>query len=285
MSDILTSDFLKHLLPQVEAACVTAGEAILKVYQRQGGFAVETKADNSPVTDADFAAHNVLESSLAALLPDTPVLSEESDIPSYTERRRWRLYWLVDPLDGTKEFISGNGEFTVNVALIDGGKPVLGVVHVPVTKTTYTGIRGLGASKSANNQRHRIVARALPVSNQQEPVTLALSRRHRGEALAPLLKQLEDELGPLETKAVGSSLKFCMVAEGRADLYPRLGPTSEWDTAAAQAIVEAAGGMVVDKDFKPLRYNMKEELINPDFFVLGDPGFHWQSLLTDKPGP
>lgn len=282
MSDLLTGDFLQQLLPRVEAACVAAGEAILKVYHSQQGFSIETKADHSPVTDADFAAHNHLEPALTALLADTPVLSEESDIPSYAERRQWQRYWLVDPLDGTKEFISGSGEFTVNVALIEAGEPVLGVVHVPVTKTTYSGIRGVGASKSTDQQRHSITSRALPItsSEQQEAVTLALSRRHRGEALEPLLKQLEEELGPLDTQAVGSSLKFCMVAEGKADLYPRLGPTSEWDTAAAQAIVEAAGGAVVDREFRPLRYNTKEGLINPDFFVVGDPSYRWRSLLA-----
>lgn len=275
----LTGDFLKNLLPHVEAACETAGEAILEVYHRRQGYAVSTKSDHSPVTDADYAAHRILAPALAALLPDAPVLSEESDIPGYSERRKWQRYWLVDPLDGTKEFISGNGEFTVNVALITDDHPVLGVVHVPVTSTTYSGLRGFGASKRVNNQRQAISARPLR-SEQHQPVTLALSRRHQGEALAPLLKQLEEEFGPLETQAVGSSLKFCMVAEGKADLYPRLGPTSEWDTAAAQAIVEAAGGLVVDRDFKPLRYNTKEGLINPDFFVVGDPDYRWHSLLS-----
>lgn len=280
MTDVLSGERLEQLLPEVEAACEAAGEAILKVYHRDKGFAVETKADDSPVTDADMAAHNILLPALAALLPGTPVLSEESDIPDYAERRQWRRYWLVDPLDGTKEFINRNGEFTVNVALIEDAQPVLGVIHVPVTKTTYVGGRGIGAARTKNSERHAISARALaPRIERHEPVVLAMSRRHRSPTLQASVNHIADQLGQVETRAVGSSLKFCLVAEGRADLYPRLGPTSEWDTAAAQAIVEAAGGAVVDRNFKPLRYNMKEELINPDFFALGDPDFHWRSLL------
>lgn len=282
MTDLLTSEALEQLAPEVEAACTAAGEAILKVYHSHQGPTVETKADHSPVTNADVAANRILTSALASLLPDTPVLSEESNIPSYAERRQWHRYWLVDPLDGTKEFISRNGEFTVNVALIEEGEPVLGVVHVPVTNVTYTGGRGLGASKKEGEQRQRIGARALS-SDREESVTLALSRRHQGPSLSQFLEHLEEELGPLQTKPVGSSLKFCMVAEGRADLYPRFGPTSEWDTAAAQAIVEAAGGLVVDKHFKPLRYNAKEGLINPEFFAVGDPQFRWRSLLNWQP--
>lgn len=281
MTDVLTGERLTQLLPQVEAACVAAGEAILTVYHRDKGFAVETKADDSPVTDADLAAHNILLPALARLLPDTPVLSEESTIPDYAERRQWHRYWLVDPLDGTKEFINRNGEFTVNVALIEGSQPILGVIYVPVTKTTYVGGRGIGAVKSKDSQRRAISARPLaPRIERHEPVVLAMSRRHRSATLEASLNHIADTLGEVETQAVGSSLKFCLVAEGRADLYPRMGPTSEWDTAAAQAIVEAAGGAVVDRNFKPLRYNMKEELLNPDFFALGDPQFHWRSLLN-----
>ncbi|MEX1032144.1 MAG: 3'(2'),5'-bisphosphate nucleotidase CysQ [Cellvibrionaceae bacterium] len=279
MTDI-SSPSTQALVDQVVVLCRQAGEAILQVYNRRRGFDVEVKDDNSPVTEADLAAHDLLLRGLVDLLPGVPVLSEESAMPDFAERRAWQRYWLVDPLDGTKEFINCNGEFTVNVALIEDGAPILGVVHVPVLETTYTGALGLGAAKQQNGETQAIQTRTIASRQQRQlPVELVASRRHGAEAVERLLNRVSVALGPVETKNMGSSLKLCLVAEGEADLYPRLAPTSEWDTAAAQAVVEAAGGVVVDPDFKLLRYNTKADILNPFFYVIGDPHYDWQGLL------
>lgn len=237
-----------------------AGVAILGVYAEE--FAVTRKADQSPLTLADMRAHEVIARGLQELTPGIPVLSEEgSEIP-YAVRRQWPRYWLVDPLDGTKEFVSRNGEFTVNVALIENHAPVLGVVHVPVKDTTYAGEVGRGATRRIGSEAATDIRVRVPA-----PATLRIvgSRSHSVD-----LGRHLPQLGPHTLLSIGSSLKFCLVAEGSADFYPRFGPTSEWDTAAAQAVVEAAGGAVVKSDGTPLRYNEKAELLNPDFFALGD---------------
>jgi len=247
-----------------------AGHAILDIYEKD--FEVTEKADQSPLTAADMAAHNLIKDALAQLTPDIPLLSEESaDIP-YDTRQQWTRYWLVDPLDGTKEFVKRNGEFTVNIALIDNGRPVLGVVHVPVTGVTYTGQAGVGASRiDSDGSSHPI-----EVAHQhQTPLRVVGSRSHAGESLQRFL----DKVGEHEIVSMGSSLKLCLVAEGKADIYPRLGPTSEWDTAAAQAVVEAAGGQVTTTDMQPLRYNTKDSLLNPHFLVFGDTSADWSACL------
>lgn len=240
-----------------------AGREILEVYGTD--FAVQGKADASPLTQADLRAHRVIVDGLAQLSPQLPVLSEESADTDISTRRDWQRYWLVDPLDGTKEFVSRNGEFTVNIALIDAHRPILGVVHIPVSDTTYSGIPGVGAWREANERaRLRIGARTIAAS----PLRVLGSRSHSNPALAAKLQAM----GPHELRAVGSSIKLCVVAEGNADLYPRMGPTSEWDIAAGQAVLEAAGGQVVDmKTGLPLRYNDKPDLLNPDFLAYGDP--------------
>jgi 3'(2'), 5'-bisphosphate nucleotidase len=259
------------LLPDVVALARRAGDAILGVYGQQ--FEVTNKADQSPLTLADTQSHDIIVQGLRALTPDVPVLSEEaSDIP-YTERRQWQRYWLVDPLDGTKEFVSRNGEFTVNIAFIDGHDAVLGIVHVPVTDTTYTGVHNVGATRQTG--------REVPVPIQTTkvaatPLRIVGSRSHRDAVLDRYLPQLE----PYQLVAVGSSIKFCLVAEGSADFYPRFGPTSEWDTAAAQAVVEAAGGRVIQTDGQRLRYNAKAEVLNPHFLVSGDPARDWLGELS-----
>ncbi len=257
-----------------------AGEAILGVYNSPEALAVTDKADDSPLTAADLASHHVIEQGLVALTPDIPVLSEESNEKTAWETRRlWSRYWLVDPLDGTKEFIKRNGEFTVNIALIENGVPVLGVVYVPVTGVTYAGCAGSGAFLEDKNGRRAMRVRTLAEAKARgEPVTIVASRSHAGERMPALLARIEQEFGKASLTSVGSSLKICMVAEGRADHYPRLGPTSEWDTAAAQAVVEAAGGSLVGADLSPIRYNTKESLLNPDFHVLGDDVSRWQWL-------
>jgi 3'(2'), 5'-bisphosphate nucleotidase len=248
-----------------------AGDAILSVYGQQ--FEVTSKADQSPLTLADTRSHEIIVRGLKALTPDVPVLSEEaSDIP-YSERRQWQRYWLVDPLDGTKEFVSRNGEFTVNIALIDAHDPVLGVVHVPVSQTTYTGVRGAGAVRQVKGEPAVQIRTTVPAP---VPLRIVGSRSHRDAVLDRYLPRLE----PYQLVAVGSSIKFCLVAEGSADFYPRFGPTSEWDTAAAQAVVEAAGGRVLQTDGQPLRYNAKAEILNPHFLVSGDPTRDWIADLS-----
>ncbi len=258
-----------------------AGAAILAIYETDD-FGVETKSDDSPLTRADLAAHQIILRGLTALDPGTPILSEESEPLSFDERKQWSRYYLVDPLDGTKEFISRNGEFTVNIALIEHGIPVLGVVYVPVTDVVYAGeqLKGTGAFVERDGQRTPIRARKLPERLQDgKPLIVVASRRHGGEALARCLAVLNERFPEIETTNMGSSLKLCLIAEGKADLYPRLAPTSEWDTGAAQAVVEAAGGQVVDVAILPLRYNTKENILNPFFYVLGDPEFGWEEIL------
>lgn len=236
-----------------------AGERILDVYGEE--FAVEYKADESPLTLADQRAHQTIVTGLAALGSRLPILSEEGDLPDFASRSQWSRYWLLDPLDGTKEFVKRNGEFTVNIALIDAGVPVLGVVYVPVTGVTYFAWAGGGSWRQLPDQpAQRISVRDTPADGC---LAVVCSRSHRGDRLEALLQKL----GDYEAVPMGSSLKLCLVAEGRADFYPRLGPTSEWDTAAAHAVVLEAGGQVVDLERRPLRYNQKESLLNPEFLV------------------
>lgn len=248
-----------------------AGDAILEVYATD--FDVQAKDDDSPLTQADMASHRVIDAGLRALTPDIPVISEESGLPEYAERSQWDRYWLIDPLDGTKEFVKRNGEFTVNIALIEKHRPVLGIVHVPVQNKTYTGCEGAGSAV--------IVADGEPESIQvaaasATPVRVVGSRSHRGASLDAYL----EALGAFEMLPMGSSLKFCVVAEGKADIYPRLGPTSEWDTAAAQAVVEQAGGAVVELDGRPLAYNAKADILNPFFLVHGPQDNDWLAGLA-----
>lgn len=259
-------------LPQIDKInkiAESAGRAILEVYQED--FEVSEKEDKSPLTAADMASHNVIVAALSTLTPELPVLSEESAAIPYDTRRQWEKYWLIDPLDGTKEFIKRNGEFTVNIALIENGRPMMGVVHVPVTGVTYYGDKENGAFKKDDEGCHRIQV----TQTHAFPLRVAGSRSHAGDSL----KRFLHNLGSHEIVSMGSSLKLCLVAEGKADIYPRLGPTSEWDTAAAQAIVEAAGGVVTDVALQPLSYNTKESLLNPHFLVFGDRSIDWTSYM------
>ncbi len=238
-----------------------AGAAILEVYNGPD-FNVEHKDDNSPLTAADQAAHHVIADGLAALTPDIPVLSEEGrDIP-YAERSRWERFWLVDPLDGTKEFIKRNGEFTVNIALIEDGRPRFGVVYAPALDALYVGDVGVGAWKQVDDGERTPLQVRAPGAGEGHAVVK--SRSHPSGELAEYLETIQ----VADSVPVGSSLKFCVVAEGRATLYPRFGPTMEWDTGAGHAVVEAAGGRLVRADAadQPLRYN-KENLLNGFFIV------------------
>jgi len=263
---------LQWLLAPVTAIAAEAGRAILEVYGDD--FEVQHKEDRSPLTQADLASHRIIRDALAELTPDLPLLSEESaDIP-FAERASWAEYWLIDPLDGTREFVSRNGEFTVNIALIRGHEPVLGVVHVPVSGVTYTGVAGQGATRRQPGRT------ATPIRVQRPcaaPVRVVGSRSHAN----PELERYLAALGDYELVSMGSSLKFCLVAEGAADFYPRLGPTSEWDTAAAHAVVSAAGGRILMLDGRPLQYNLKSSYLNPEFLVIADPERDWLALFRD----
>lgn len=262
--------------PRLEDIVREAGTAILQIYEGQGDLQVETKADDSPLTLADKASHRIILARLAELTPDIPVLSEESKLPPFEERQRWHRYWLVDPLDGTKEFIGRNGEFTVNIALIEGQAPVLGLVYVPVTRVLYLGAVGQGAWRIDGEGRQPIHTRTLAPDQQ---VRVVASRRHGAEELEALLERAKRRFAQIELVNIGSSLKICLLAEGKADWYPRLAPTSEWDTAAAQAVLEAAGGALVNEAGRPLRYNRQDSVLNPFFHGLADPAFDWSPIL------
>ena len=244
------------MLEQVCQLARHAGDAIMQVYNGAEPVEVTSKSDDSPVTAADIAAHRVILSGLQALTPDIPVLSEE-DPPGWDVRQHWQRYWLVDPLDGTKEFIKRNGEFTVNIALIDNGKPVLGVVYTPVAEVMYSAAEGK-AWKEESGERKAIQVR------DARPPLVVISRSHADD---DELKEYLLQLGEHQTTSIGSSLKFCLVAEGQAQLYPRFGPTNVWDTAAGHAVAAAAGAHVHDWKGKTLDYTPRESFLNPGFRV------------------
>ncbi len=268
----MTNDLaqLTQLLGGARQLAIEAGEKVMEIYDQS--FDITAKDDKSPLTEADLAAHNIIKNELSNLAPQLPVLSEESSQLPYETRANWETYWLIDPLDGTREFIKHNGEFTVNIALIHGHDAVLGVVAAPAKKLSYYACRGQGAYKVANDSE--------PVRIQVRKPTpkcpvVAGSRSHAGDSLVAFL----DRLGDYELISMGSALKFCLVAEGMADIYPRFGLTSEWDTAAAQCVVEEAGGQVTDLTMNRLCYNTKDSLLNPHFLVIGNPEFGWSAYL------
>lgn len=251
------------LIPAVVKLVREAGGAILPHWR--ANVAVTEKADASPVTVADMAAHHILDQGLRALDPGIAVLSEEAADIALSERARWQRWWLVDPLDGTKEFIAGSEEFTVNVALIEHGRVVFGVVGIPASGRCYVGGAGMGAwREEAAGVQEPISVRLAPV----EAFTVVASRRHSSPAQERLLTGLSERFGDLDLASVGSSLKFCQLAEGAADCYPRLAPTSQWDTAAAQGVLEGAGGEVLTLSGEILTYEARESLLNPSFLAL-----------------
>ena len=248
-----------------------AAGAILAVYE--SAFAVTHKDDRSPLTAADLAAHHAIVDGLRELTPDVPVLSEESahEVPAEM-RRQWPRLWVVDPLDGTREFIKRNGEFTVNIALVEHGVATFGVVLAPVTGVTWHGGAAVGACRRSDEGERELRVRAPATA----PLRVAASRSHRDARTEAFLAAM----GPIEPIGLGSSLKFCLVAEGGLDVYPRFGPTSEWDTAAAQAVLEGAGGQVIDPAGRPFRYNQRETILNGDFIAFGDPALPWRTWLA-----
>jgi 3'(2'), 5'-bisphosphate nucleotidase len=261
---------LQKLLPHIVSLAYQAGEAVMKVYA-QADMGTTYKDCDSPLTRADTESHNIIVEDLRAFTPMVPVLSEESSAVSYEARRQWQTFWLIDPLDGTKEFIQRNGEFTVNIALIKEDRPILGIVHAPAMDVTYFAAQGIGAFKEVARTRTTQIAAG---KYQSERLKVVVSRSHPSKELETLLNRI----GPHECIGMGSSLKICLVAEGAADFYPRLGPTMEWDTAAAQCVVEAAGGSITDISGRALKYN-KSDMHNPDFIVTGAAGFQWQSYF------
>ncbi len=261
MVDLGNTDSVKELLSQVVALSAEAGQAIMEIYDGPD-FQVTHKEDKSPLTAADLASHSAIVRGLQDLTPEWPVLSEESECTPYEIRRRWPIFWLVDPLDGTKEFLKRNGEFTVNIALIEDQRPILGVVYAPASGGTYFAARGVGAFKQESGQ-------AVPIRVQRgtgDATRVIVSRTHGTDETELFTKQY----GVCEFVPMGSSLKFCLVAEGVADVYPRSGPTMEWDTAAAHCILAEAGGAVTSAGGDPLIYN-KPSLLNPGFLAMGVP--------------
>jgi 3'(2'), 5'-bisphosphate nucleotidase len=253
----------------------SANAEVMRVYGQP--LNVQFKPDASPLTEADLASHTALECGLETLATRLPIVSEEGGLVDFPERSQWPAYWLIDPLDGTKEFIARNGEFTVNLALIEGGRPTIGVVGVPARAQIFVGdVARQIAQRLDATGTHDLKARTYSGASP----TIVASRRHGGEQLERVLGLLEREHGTLDLRSVGSALKLCLVAEGEADLYPRLAPTSEWDTAAAQAVLEAAGGKVLQLSGAPLAYN-KPNILNPEFVAVADPTVDWIRYFRD----
>jgi 3'(2'), 5'-bisphosphate nucleotidase len=258
------------LVSQIVALAGAAGEEIMTIYALED-HGTTAKADDSPLTLADRAAHDRIASGLKEIDSTIAVLSEEEEAAAHDERAGWKRFWLVDPLDGTKEFIKRNGEFTVNIALIENGRPTMGVVHAPVLKTTYWGVEGSGAWKSVDGGEPQ----PIHVSDYRKTgLKVVGSRSHAGAWMPPFL----EALGNPPLVSIGSSLKFCLVADGSANLYPRFGPTMEWDIAAAYAVVAGAGGAITDIDGGELEFN-KPDLHNPYFVVAGAPPYPWRPAL------
>jgi len=247
-----------NFLPAVIQIADEAGERVLHIYQSD--FKVQFKEDKSPITAADVASHDVIVKGLRALTPDTPILSEEGATIPWGERQHWQTFWLIDPVDGTREFTQRSGEFTVNIVLIENGEPVLGVVTAPALKEAFWGVKGEGAHKRDRTGKVHRMDGAQPHTVKR----VVASKNHLNDGTRAFI----ETLGEHELVQAGSSLKFCRIAEGRADVYPRLGPTCEWDTAAAHAVLVAAGGRVETLDGAPLIYG-KEDLLNPFFIAHG----------------
>ncbi|KOR33439.1 3'-5'-bisphosphate nucleotidase [Achromatium sp. WMS3] len=266
-----------NMLLEIVKLAHCAGEAIMTIYS---GDEIDTtyKADSSPLTLADLKSHQIIIASLQKLTPKIPILSEEAATIPYSTRRLWTYYWLIDPLDGTKEFIKRNGEFTVNIALIKDGIPIIGVVYAPAIKVCYYAAKEVGAFVQRNND----IAAPIEVKPHviDKTIKVVTSRSHSDTRTTALL----EKLGAYEAISMGSSLKFCLVAEGKAHLYIRLGPTMEWDTAAAHAIVNIAGGLICDFTGHELHYN-KEDLHNPEFFVLPEANTSLHKLIQASINP
>ncbi|EGN74548.1 3'(2'),5'-bisphosphate nucleotidase [Idiomarina sp. A28L] len=265
-------EYSKLIDPLSDIALETA--ALILQYYKKGNFKTYEKPDDSPVTTVDYAASDLLVKRLQKLTPDFPVLSEEA-IQPWQVRRNWQRYWLVDPLDGTQEFVAGSGDFAVSIALIDNGQPVLGMIAWPTEQRLYYAVRGHGAFRNDGSGANKIHVRKL-VNPATDPIVVALSRRQPKERILDRYHSSQ----PIEVIHTGScALKSALVAEGSADVFMRIGPTGEWDTGAAEVLINEAGGMLVNTHFQPLSYNQSSDTGNPDFLVLGDPAIDWQRVF------
>jgi 3'(2'), 5'-bisphosphate nucleotidase len=269
------------LSQQLRLLAQQAAAAIVEIYYSSQPLVVERKEDQSPVTSADHASHRIIAAGLAVLTPDIPVLSEEANIPPFSERQQWQRYWLVDPLDGTREFIERSDEFTINIALIEKGRATIGLIYLPIGDIVYIGLPEQGFAVRADSYgEHKITVTS---QANTETIKILVSRHYQQATLAACTDPLRKHFSEIEAIAAGSALKFCQLAEAGGDIYPRFSPCCEWDTAAGQAIVEAAGGLMVDLNFEPVRYNQKESLLSESFYALGAAGTDWKSLLSLGP--
>jgi 3'(2'), 5'-bisphosphate nucleotidase len=266
----MQQEYLSSLIKLVHRV----SDSILEIYHQIDPLEIQLKSDDTPVTLADMLAHQLLIETLQQLTPDIPIISEESQLISYQERKHWKKFWLVDPLDGTKEFIAKTDDFSINIALIENHQPIFGLIHVPVTGVTYYAAKTVGAvgaeKRWPDGRTEQINTRSLP---KEKPLIIASRRYANNQQLQYFLQQI----GQYERLSRGSAIKFCLIAEGSADIYPRMGETSEWDSAAGQCFVEAAGGVVVDTQRQPLRYNMRQTFLNPHFIAIGDAAAFWQA--------
>ncbi len=256
------------------------GLELLRYYADVSALKVETKANQTPLTEADLAAHSMLVAGLRDLYADIPILSEEDAAPvALAERQHWSTLWLIDPLDGTREFLDSSDNFCINIALIEHGEARFGLIYIPVSDTAYYGVVGDAAWRQNGGTRQAITCRAM---QGRESVTLVASRKRSKQPLLNLEQRLTTRFDQVERLGIGSAIKFCRMAEGAGDIYACFGPTSEWDTAAGQALIEAAGGRMFSLAQQPFRYNQRDSLINAGFYVLGDVTYDWQALLTPE---
>ena len=264
----------QQLLDIAKKTAIMAGKVVLEIYD-SGDFTSFQKEDNSPVTSADFKANEIIMLMLQKATPDIPIMSEETEIGSLEMRQTWTRYWLIDPIDGTQEFIARSGDFAINIALIENNQPILGVIYWPTGKTLYSALKGHGAFKECPVENKQIYVRSLKAPNE-DPLIIAISRRQPREKV---ISSLSGERVYQTLPAGSCSLKACFIAEGRADIFLRFGITGEWDTGASQCIVVEAGGKILAHDFSPLSYNMRTSVINPDFFIMGDQNVDWQNIV------
>jgi 3'(2'), 5'-bisphosphate nucleotidase len=262
----------ERLLSVALESAKRAGQEVARYY-KHGNYTAEMKEDNSPVTSADIAANDILMDELRRLTPDIPIISEEVGSLALAQRSKWSRYWLLDPIDGTGEFIAGSGDFAVNVALVENGWPTIGVIHAPDHQLTYYGQNNLGAFKENDSGSHKI---QVAKYDGQRRIKIAISRRQDINLMGQYLNDKYD----FDHVALGScSLKNCLIAEGGADCYLRVGPTGEWDTGASHCIIEQAGGSIIDSEFKPLTYNQRKTLMQPDFLSLGNKEIPWHDII------
>jgi len=263
---------LEKLLQIAIESSKKAGDEVARFYQ-QGNYTAEIKSDNSPVTSADIASNDILMDQLKTLTPEIPIISEEVGALPLSQRKNWSRYWLLDPIDGTGEFILGSGDFAVNVALVENGWPAIGVIHALDHQCTYYGQKDLGAFKETQQGSKQLCVQSY---DGKRKIKVAVSRRQKLSLMGQYLSDAFD----YEYVSLGScSLKNCLIAEGGADCYLRIGPTGEWDTGASQCILEQAGGSILDSEFNALTYNLRESLLNPDFISLGESSIPWQEII------